>query len=168
MGILEQIEGSAIATFVRESPSLFAYTAVLSAHAVGLAILVGANTVVSLRLLGAAPAIPLSPMSRFFPVMYVGLTINAISGLLLLAANATGMLVNPVFVAKLVLVFLGVAAMVVLQQAFAASSRADELADGRVPGRLKGLAWISLVLWLLAVITGRLSAYPFLITSWFQ
>jgi hypothetical protein len=100
--LLEAIQNSAFATFIRESPSLFAYTFVLSLHAMGLAIVVGFSAAIALRLLGLAPTIPLAPVGRLFPVMYVGFWINALSGLALLAASATTMLANPMFYAKLV------------------------------------------------------------------
>jgi hypothetical protein len=45
--MLEAIENSAVATFVRESPSLFGYTAVLCLHAIGPAIVVGAAKAVA-------------------------------------------------------------------------------------------------------------------------
>ncbi len=53
--MIEAIENSAYAIWVRESPSIFAYTTILSLHAIGLAIIVGINTVVALRLLGFVP-----------------------------------------------------------------------------------------------------------------
>ena len=44
----------------------------------------------ALRLLGVARSIPLAPLRGLFPVMYVGFWVDALSGLALLSANATG------------------------------------------------------------------------------
>jgi len=41
-------------------------------HTFGLALLVGANAVVDLRLLGVARAIPLAPLKRLFRIMWIG------------------------------------------------------------------------------------------------
>jgi len=55
MSFINAVENSAYATWVRESPSILAFTTILSLHAMGLAIVVGLNTVVALRLLGVEP-----------------------------------------------------------------------------------------------------------------
>jgi hypothetical protein len=78
--MLEAIENSAYAVWVRESPSIFAYTTILSLHAIGLAIIVGINTLIALRLLGFVKEIPLAPLRKLFPWMYLGFAINAFSG----------------------------------------------------------------------------------------
>jgi len=46
------IEGSNVSTWLRESNTIWAYPLVLTLHTVGLALLVGANTTLDLRLLG--------------------------------------------------------------------------------------------------------------------
>ena len=104
--MLEAIENSAYATWVRESPSIFAYTTVLSLHAIGLAIIVGINYLIALRLLGFVSAIPLQPLRKLFPWMYLGFTINLFSGASLLAANLTNDLGNWLFICKLVFIAL--------------------------------------------------------------
>ena len=113
---LQAIESSAYPTFVRESPSLLAYTLVLSLHAMGLAVVVGLSAAIALRLLGVARGIPLAPLGRLFPVMYVGFWVNALSGLALLAANARGMLGNPLFYAKIILIVGGILVMRLLRR----------------------------------------------------
>ena len=85
--MIDAIENSAYAVWVRESPSIWAYTTILSLHAMGLAIIVGINTVVALRLLGFVPDIPVAKLRQLYPWMYLGFTINAFSGLSLLAAK---------------------------------------------------------------------------------
>src|SRR5512143_2293281 len=99
--MIEAIENSAYAVWVRESPSFWAYTWILSLHAMGLAIVVGINTVVALRLLGYLPEVQVNKMRQLFPWMYLGFTINAFSGLSLLAANASNDLHNWMFFVKL-------------------------------------------------------------------
>lgn len=163
MGILEFIEGTALAIWVRESPSLFAYTGVLSLHAMGLAIVVGVNTAVALRVLGFAPSIPLKPLSKLFPVMYFGFIVNTLSGLALLAANATGMLSNVVFLIKLGLIACAVMTMHSLRNRVFSGPALDS--STLLPAEGRTLAVLSLVFWAAAIIAGRLTAYPNFVRS---
>jgi|SRR5690606_14910794 len=164
MGLLEAIEASGIATWVRESPSLLAYTSVLSAHAMGLAIVAGLSTVVDLRLLGFARGIPLEPLRKTFPVMYVGFWINAVSGALLFAANATGLVTNVMFIVKIVFVIAAVVLLRVLRNTVFSDAA---LAEGGVSVLGRRLAIASLCCWTIAVIAGRLTSYPWLVNTYF-
>ena len=60
MEILTSLEHSGVATWIRESPSIWGYPTILTLHTVGLAVLVGANWALDLRLLGVARQIPLT------------------------------------------------------------------------------------------------------------
>lgn len=161
--MIDAIENSAYAIWVRESPSIFAYTSILSLHAIGLAVIVGINWLVALRMLGFVPGIPMQSLRGLFPWMYVGFTVNTFSGLSLLAANLSNDLGNWVFLAKLVFI---VFAMINL-----------ELMRSRVFGRTGGgaeaspqlarrFAILSFVLWLLVIIAGRFTAYPNFVEAW--
>jgi hypothetical protein len=127
-------------------------------------VVVGLSTVIALRLLGLASSIPLAPVNRLFPIMYAGFWVNALSGLALLAANATGMLANPLFYAKIVLVAGGVLVMRLLRRNVFNERVAM---GGAVPPETRSLAFASLACWGLALIAGRLTAYPYLIEYYF-
>lgn len=158
MGLMEAIEGSAYAEWVRSSPSIFAYTSILSLHAMGLAIIVGLNTLIALRLLGYVPQLPVAPLRKLFPWMYVGFTINAFSGLSLLAANLAGDLANWMFLAKLGFILL---AMINLELTrIKVFDRPGALTSADLPRHARTFAIASIVLWTLATISGRLTAYP--------
>src|SRR6266566_6853473 len=101
---IQTIEDSGLSTWLRESESPFAFYFVLLFHTFGLALLVGANTVMDLRLLGIQREIPLAPLKRLFGIMWLGFAINAASGVLLLIAYPTKALTNPVFYIKLILI----------------------------------------------------------------
>ena len=162
--LLEAIEASAYPTFVRESPSLAAYTLVLSLHAMGLAVVVGLSSAIALRLLGVARSIPLAPLQKLFPVMYLGFWVNAASGLALLAANARGMLGNPLFYAKILFIVGGVLVMRLLRNKVFTEQLVN---GGPPPSSARNLAYASLACWGLALIAGRLTAYPYLIEYYF-
>ena len=165
MDIIEAIESSAFATWVRESPSIFGYTAILSLHAIGLATIVGVNSIVAMSLLGRTPSFPLRPTLRFFPIMYLGFWINALSGLALLAANASGMLANAMFYIKMLLVFLAIICVHLIRNLVFGDPTA--LDNDTPPPITRKLAVASLVLWALAIIAGRLVSYPNFVETWF-
>jgi hypothetical protein len=156
MPILSWLENSGLGTWVRESPSLFAYPGILFLHTVGLAFLVGTNVAIDLRLLGFAFDAPLAPLEMFYPVMWTGFWINAISGTALLIADATTKLANPVFFVKMTCVALAVIDMVVIRRTVLRTSQAS---SGRVPPIGRVLALSSIVLWAGAITAGRLMAY---------
>lgn len=70
MELLAWLEENALSTSVRESRLL--YPTILALHSVGMAFLVGLSAAIDLRILGCAPRLPLAPMERFFPVMWLG------------------------------------------------------------------------------------------------
>ena len=158
IGFLEWIEHTGIATWVRESPSLLAYTLVLSLHAIGLSIVVGISSIVGLRIVGAFRDIPLEPMFKLFPLMYIGFWINAVSGLLLLMANATGMFTMIMFWLKMFFVICAILTLGVVRKCFT---------DGTLTTKAVPLAWALLGFWFCAIVTGRLVSYRYLIEAWF-
>jgi hypothetical protein len=165
LDLVSAIEGSAFATWVRESPSLLAYTFILSLHAMGLAVVAGLSVAIDVRLLGVAPRIPLAPARKLFPFMYAGFWVNAASGLSLLAANASGMLANPMFYIKIGFIVAALAVMHVLRGRVFADG--ELLRTGVAPSGARALAIASLCAWGGAIVAGRLTAYPTLVQGWF-
>lgn len=163
MGFLEAIESSAFATWVRESPSIFAYTFFLTLHAIGLAVLVGLHAVVSLRLAGAWKSIPVAPLEKFYPIMYGALWINILSGLALLATAITDKLSQPIFYVKIGVIAAGV--VVLMRMRTRVFRNEASMAAGTMTPEARTLAWMALVIWTLAIVTGRLVEYPDLSAS---
>ena len=155
MELLQALEGSAFSTWLRESPSIWAYPTILTLHTVGLGVLVGANWMVDLRVLGFARAIPGSGLSRAFPMMWAGFWLNAATGALLFAGDPTTKGTTAVFMGKLVLVAVGVVLMIALKRKLHGR---DIDAGTAIPG-VKALAATSLVLWVAAIAAGRWMAY---------
>lgn len=163
--MIDLIQNSAYAVWVRESPSIWAYTTILSLHAMGLAIIVGLNTIVALRLLGYVPEIPVAKLRKLYPWMYIGFAVNAASGLSLLAANLDNDLHNWMFFVKLSMIAL---AMVNLELIRAKVFDSPLVVNGTgVPVEAKQFAVASIVLWSLAIVAGRLTEYPAFVQAWF-
>ena len=147
MEFLAWLESTTLSAWVRESPSLFAFPAILSCHTVGMGLAAGINGAIALRILGIAPNVPVGEMRRFLPAMWFGFWLNFISGVVLLIGYPTKALTNPLFYFKLILVALGVWLVGRIRP--------------RMEQRPKGLAIASLVCWSGVIISGRLLAYTY-------
>src|SRR5437667_10655191 len=101
---LNTLEQSGLSTWLRESESLFGFYFILVVHTIGLALVVGPNAAIDLRLLGLAPEIPLPPLKNWFNLMWLGLAINAVSGVFLVLAYPPTAFTNPDFYLKLTLI----------------------------------------------------------------
>jgi len=155
MDSLVSLENSGFGVWLRESPSVWAYPLVLTLHTVGLAVLVGGNAVLDLRLLGAASRIPIEPLRKLFPIMWVGFWVNALSGAALFVADASTKGTTTIFFWKMAFIAGGVAVLFALKRLVYGNADATDTPSGLV----KGLAFASLTLWVLAIITGRYTAY---------
>jgi hypothetical protein len=146
------LETTALSVWVREAPTMFAFPFILILHAWGMGIIAGGNAAIDLRILGFAPRVPLSVMARFYPVMWFGFVINAISGFLLLMGYPTKALTNPVFYLKLACIAAGMVLMSRLRRRVV-----PEDTPASPQGKL--MAALSLIVWAGAIVSGRLLAY---------
>ena len=150
---LNTIEQSSLSVWLRETQSLFGFYFVLLFHTIGMSLVVGANAVVDLRILGVARDIPLHPLKRLFAIMWTGLGINVATGLLLLYAYPTKALTNPDFYVKLTFIGLAVYTMYKMGvQVFGDAS----MSEAAMVAKGKTMAILSLVFWVGAVCAGRL------------
>ncbi len=156
---LRTIEETGISTWIRESPSLWAFPLILTAHTFGLVLLVGPSAMIDLRLLGFAPDVPLAPLKRLFKFMWVGFWLNAASGLVLLFGYPTKALTNPMFYIKLTLIGLAMFVLLRIRNRVFGDGEATEAAIAQC----RNLAIYSLCLWVAVITAGRLLAYTY---SW--
>jgi hypothetical protein len=150
---LQTVEQGAFSTWIRESPSVFAYYFFLLFHTFGLSLVVGTNAVVDLRILGVAPGIPLKPLKRLFGIMWVGFGTNVLTGAVLLIAYPTKAFTNPVFYAKLSFIALAVITMRMIQVRVFGD---DSLSEVAMIAKGKKIVVLSLVFWICAIAAGRL------------
>jgi hypothetical protein len=87
------------------------------------------------------------------PVAAIGLLLQVVSGVVLLAADATAVMRNPAFQFKMAMFALGLVNVAVSTGAMAACS-ADTPLDRGV-----GFAAVSLAAWVLVLLAGRATAY---------
>jgi len=149
------LEGSALSTWVREAPTIWAFSTILTLHTFGMAVLVGASAVLDLRLLGVGRTIPLGPMRPLFRVMWAGFWLNLVTGSVLFAADASSRGTQWLFFIKLLFVVTGVATIILIKRHLYRSN-VDPIV---VSGTTRGLALLSLLVWVAAITAGRLLAY---------
>lgn len=160
MEALVWLENSGLGTWVRESPSLFAYSGLISLHAFGIAFAAGVSAAIALRILGVAPGLPLAPMEKLFPTIWIAFWVNAVSGALLLTSSATTDLTNPVFFIKMAFVVLAITTVrLVKHRVFREPAK---LNTSPAPKKARMLAVATLACWTGAIVAGRLVEYPVL------
>ena len=156
MDFLVWIEETPFSIRMRESGLAFFSTLVF--HSVAMGFIVGVHVAMNLRILGAAPGIPLSLMRRFFPVLWVGLVVVSVSGALLVVAYPAKAVTNPVFYFKLAAIL----GALFITRSLANSVLKDSSYDtGLSPRRARALAALSLALWASVITSGRLLAYTY-------
>ncbi|MEQ1909271.1 MAG: hypothetical protein ABMA15_10640 [Vicinamibacterales bacterium] len=156
--LLRWLEATPLSIWTRESTSVLAFPAILSAHAIGMALAAGVSGAVALRLLGAAQTIPAGRLQSFVPVLWIGFWLNASSGVLLLIAYPTKALTNPVFYLKLGCIALAMTTFVAIRRRLDVQALAS---DAVATGSLRWLAIVSLAAWVGAIFAGRLLAYTY-------
>jgi hypothetical protein len=105
IAVFRWIEDSALGVWVAESTWGFPIS--LTLHALGMGLLAGGNLAIALRLLGAAPAIPLVGLLRLYPLLWGSAVLSLMSGVMLLSAYPAKALTNSVFYFKLSLIATG-------------------------------------------------------------
>jgi len=153
------LESTPLHAWIIESPSLLAFPGILALHAIGMGFAAGLSAAIDLRILGVAPAVPLTEMRRFLPILWAGFWLNAASGVLLLIGSPTKALTNPVFYLKLTLIAI---AMVLVKRISGQLIRDAHQGESTVISTgLRRLAMVSLACWAGAVTAGRLLAYTY-------
>ncbi len=156
MDYLLWLEETPFSTWMRESGPAFFGSLIF--HSVAMGFVVGVHVAMNLRILGMAPGIPLSLMRRFFPVLWVGLVVVSLSGVLLLIAYPAKALTNPVFYLKLGAI---VTALFITRSLAKGVLQEPSYDAVRAPKKARVLAALSLLLWAGAVTSGRLLAYTY-------
>jgi hypothetical protein len=151
------LERTGLATWTRESGSIWAYPTILMLHTAGLAMVVGANAVVALTLLGFAPRLPVPSLRPLFRIVWWAFGLNAVTGVVLFMSDATIKARQPVFYVKLTVIALALWNTALVRRAVIREPAFPEPDITRPYSRR--LAITSLVLWAGAITAGRLMAY---------
>jgi hypothetical protein len=156
MDFLHAIEQTSFASWVREAPTIWSFPMILLVHTLGMGFIVGLIAGIDLRILGVAPALRLAPMEKFLPIMWIAFSTNAITGVMLLSADASMKLTNPDFYIKMLFIALALINLKMLRKNV---FRDPLIETGNFSGKARLLAWTSLFCWLVVITSGRLLAY---------
>jgi hypothetical protein len=156
MNFLHMIEDTGFSTWVRESPSIWSFPVILLIHTLGMGFIVGVSAGIDLRILGMAPALRLAPMEKFLPILWFGFWTNAITGTMLLMADASMKLTNPDFYVKMAFIALSLINLSMIRKYV---FRDPLIETGKFSSKARFLAWSSLFCWLVVITSGRLLAY---------
>ena len=153
LAFLEQL---AFSRWVHEAQTIWAFPMILFVHTLGMSIVAGGSTMIDLIVLGFWPAVPIKPFVRVFPLLWIGFGVNAVTGTMMLLADATTKLTTLDFYIKMVLVFAGLYILIRMRRQIFEDPQLDRVP---LPGNAKMLAWVSIFCWFGAIISGRLLAY---------
>ena len=146
------IESTAVAEYLRVSR--WGYASVITAHILGIALLVGAIIPFNLHILGLWRSIPRMNLARvLLPVAATGLALAVAAGTLLFSVKALEYSQIVFLQIKIVLVVVGTLSALLLHRAYGLSLH------GATEPRLKAHAILSTVCWLGALVCGRLIAF---------
>src|SRR4051812_25340073 len=105
---LAWIETSELSEWIRGSDCICAFPTIVTLHNIGMAFLAGGSVAIDLRLLGFAPQVPLKPLGRFVPVLWLAFALITPTGIMLLMAYPTKALTNPLFYFKVCVIAVAV------------------------------------------------------------
>jgi hypothetical protein len=141
-------------------PSMFAFPTILTVHVLGTGFLAGTSAAIALRILGVARQVPLRLLEAFYPILWVALAANVVSGTLLLIGYPYKAFTNPLFYVKLSLIALAIYLVVMIRNEVLRNPHGDERpAPTAMWRRAKILAGLSLACWMSVIAAGRFLAY---------
>jgi hypothetical protein len=154
--VLAWLEGSQFSAWVRGE--LWGWPLALTVHAFGTALVIGFIFIISLRLLGLFETIPYAALNRLFPVLWVALVLQFLSGFTLWMAKPTQYVTDGAFVLKFALVIIGIVLTSSLDGTIKREA-ASWQAAGAVSSRAVKFVAATLLVWCSVLVAGRLTAY---------
>ena len=141
-------------------PDMLAFPTILTVHVLGTGFLAGTSSAIALRILGVAPQVPLGLLKLFYPILWVALAANVVSGTLLLIGYPYKAFTNPLFYVKLSLIGLAIYLVVKIRNEVLRDPPSDKRPqDTAMWGRAKVLAGLCLASWMCVIAAGRFLAY---------
>ena len=151
---LQWLHDTPFATVIRENGDVFPW--IESIHVLAITLVVGSISIVDLRLLGVAwrrRAIT-TLLSEILPVTWVAFVIAAITGALLFSSNAIKYSGNHFFQAKMALLLVAFANMVVFHVLTSKGIQSWDKSP-KVPAGVRAAGGVSLALWIAIIACGR-------------
>ncbi len=158
MNFLSWLQETSFVQFLAADP--YVYPALLCLHAIGMAMVVGLVLVMSARVIGLAPGLSTGTFDQFSTIALWGFAVNAASGALIFATEATRVIVNAEFLIKLACILIGAFAIwYMLRSARDLRAKNSDGAALPFPVSTRIVAVAASAAWLLAIVFGRQIAY---------
>ena len=156
--MLEWLEATPVGLMIRESTYGFQVT--VAVHLMAITLSVGTLVWFDLRLLGVSMTGYQASMMyrRLMPLMFTGFALMFISGFMLFIAFATAAYDNVYFRIKIAAMLLA-AANAFLYHRFTERRIAEWDASPKPPRGARAAGWISICVWLVVIVAGRLMSY---------
>jgi len=151
---LEWLQDLPLSMWIAGSESLLSFPLILFLHSLGMGLSAGSAFVVCMRLVGVGRPLPVSSLRVLFKIFWGGFFLNLVTGSLLFAAHATTTGYIPMYYIKLALIAAGMVLSLPIRKFVD-----GQTSDDAIPSRVKGLAALSLLVWVAVITTGRLIAY---------
>ncbi|HEX4025311.1 MAG TPA: hypothetical protein VHX52_11510 [Steroidobacteraceae bacterium] len=137
-----------------------AFPPIITVHSAGMAMLVGLQGIINLRVLGIGRGgLPIPAMRRFMKVVWVGFWMNLVSGVLLFSIYPDKYVHNTLFRFKLSFIVAGLVIGALLNSSLLSVGDEYAATGASAPARAKVLAVLSLACWISAIVAGRYLAY---------
>lgn len=156
----DALEHTQLSLWVR-GESMLAFPLILTVHTIGMGFLAGTNSAIDLRIFGIAKRVPLPALSKFYPIIWLALAANFLSGVLLLIGYPYKAFSNPVFFVKLSLIGIAVYLAVKIRKDVLRRAPDDSVRGSPFWRHAHRLAGLSLACWAGAILAGRLLAYTY-------
>jgi hypothetical protein len=154
--VLESLEASQYADLIRNQ--IWGWPLVLTIHVFGTATVVGFSFLIGLRLLGWFKMVPYASLSRLFPVVWVAIILQLVSGFTLWITKPTQYVADLAFMLKMLLVLAGIALTLRIGSIIRQEAPAWDTA-GTASRRGRNVVTATLLVWCSALVLGRLTAY---------
>jgi hypothetical protein len=154
--VLAWLEGTQFSAWVRGE--LWGWPLALTVHAFGTAVVIGFIFIINLRLLGLFESIPYSSLNRLFPVIWVALVLQFLSGFALWMTKPTQYVADVAFVLKFSLVIVGVILTFYFYGTIKREAASWE-AKGAVSSRGLKFVAATFLVWCAVLVAGRMTAY---------
>jgi hypothetical protein len=154
--VLEWLENTQFSAWVRGD--LWGWPLVLTIHALGTALVVGFSFIIGLRLLGLFALLPYSAIHRLFPVIWIALAIQFLSGFVLWMTKPTQYVADGAFVLKFALVVAGMILTLFLYRTILREAVSWE-AKGTISPRGVTFVAATLLVWSSVLVASRLIAH---------
>ena len=154
--MLESLEGTEFSALVRTE--LWGWPLALTVHAFGTALVIGFIFIIGLRLLGLFETIPYTSLSRLFPVIWVALVVQFLSGFVLWMTKPTRYVADGAFMLKFALIIVGIIVTLYFQGTIKREAALWQ-AKGAVSSHGIKFVAASILVWCTVLVAGRLTAF---------